>query len=108
MAAVSSTLFELLFMQIALKALADSRPPEGAKGRAAAGGEKADQEAAFYRIEQLGFQIGQRLVERLLHRDAPALAAAGAPGDPFAQHIDIVKYICKEFWLAALPRASTT
>jgi hypothetical protein len=78
---VNAAVFNLLFMQIAFKALADST----------AQSEQVDQEAAFYRIEQLGFQVGQRLIEQLLlSTQSPRLA----------EHIDAVKFLCKDFWVS--------
>lgn len=48
-----------------------------------------DQELAFYRIERIGFQVGQRLADRLVvgHR-------------LFIDQLDILKYVCKDYWLA--------
>lgn len=74
-----------LFMQIVFKALSDSKNPSSPS-------EPIDQEAAFYRIEQLGYQVGQRLLLQSLYRNAPS---ARLP-----QQIDQVKYLCKEFWQA--------
>lgn len=82
-AQVNSVVLHLLFIQIIQKALEDSKP---------SGADHPDQEAAFYRIEQLGFNAGQRLVERLLSQTYQAR---------FAEQIDIVKYLCKEFWMAS-------
>lgn len=70
-----------LFMQIVFKALEDSK---------ASAEDPPDQEAAFYRIEQLGFQVGQRLLERIL--------LAQMPESRILEQIDSVKFLCKEFW----------
>lgn len=78
-------------MQLAFKALEDSK--HGGGNDNGGGGkveEQSDYEAAFYRIEQYGFQVGQRLIERLLlHTQSPRLA----------ENIDAIKYLCKEFWM---------
>lgn len=70
-----------LFMQIVFKALEDSK---------ASTEDPPDQEAAFYRIEQLGYQVGQRLLERIL--------LAQMPESRILEQIDSVKFLCKEFW----------
>lgn len=44
-------------------------------------------QAASRKIEFAGFQVGQRLAERYT-KDAPR----------FAETIDIIKFICKDFW----------
>ncbi|CAJ0639056.1 7778_t:CDS:2 [Entrophospora sp. SA101] len=43
-----------------------------------------DKEAVFYKLEMLGYQVGQSLVER----DRPR----------FVDTLDVVKYICKDLW----------
>lgn len=89
----SSTAFNLLFMQLAFRALEESRPMsrEGATTLE----EQPDHEAAFYKIERLGFQVGQRLIERLLlQTQAPRMT----------EQIDAVKYLCKEFWTAVFDK----
>lgn len=86
-AQVNTVVLQLLFMQVIQKALEDSRP---------SGADIPDQEAAFYRIEQLGFNAGQRLVERLL---------AHTQQSRFAEQIDMVKYLCKEFWMASFGKS---
>lgn len=70
-----------LFMQVVLKALEDSRTSSS---------DPPDQEAAFYRIEQLGYQVGQRLSERILLTQTPE--------SRILEQIDGVKFLCKEFW----------
>ncbi|PJF17459.1 hypothetical protein PSACC_02761 [Paramicrosporidium saccamoebae] len=78
---VNAVAFNLLFMQVAFKALEDSKTED-----------EHDHEAAFYRIEQLGYQVGQRLVERLL---------AQTQVSRLPEQIDVVKFLCKEFWMVA-------
>jgi len=46
-----------------------------------------DKEAVFYKLEMLGYQVGQSLVERFA-RDRPR----------FVDTLDVVKYICKDLW----------
>lgn len=82
-AAVNSVAFNLLFMQIVFRAL---------EGK----GEPVDEEAAFYRIEQLGFQVGNRLVERVLHFTKTL---------PFQDPIDVVKFLCKDYWSSIFGKA---
>lgn len=79
---MNESFFKLLFMQAVESALSQS-VPENAEDNA------PDQELAFYRIERIGFQVGQRLIDRLTlgHR-------------LFADQLDVFKYICKEYWHA--------
>ena len=78
---MNDTLFKLLFVQLIELSLNQSIPDDSEI-------RKPDQELAFYRIERIGFQVGQRLVDRLIlgHR-------------LFADQLDVLKYICKEYWL---------
>ncbi|RHZ49570.1 hypothetical protein Glove_519g92 [Diversispora epigaea] len=46
-----------------------------------------DKEAVFYKLEMLGYQVGQSLVERFT-RERPR----------FVDTLDVVKFICKELW----------
>ncbi|KAJ3361055.1 Trafficking protein particle complex subunit 33 [Allomyces javanicus] len=48
-----------------------------------------DREAVFFKMEMLGYNVGQRLVERLAKDHAR-----------FTDTLDVVKFICKEFWMA--------
>ncbi|KAI7866052.1 transport protein particle component [Spinellus fusiger] len=48
---------------------------------------ETDSEAVFYKLETLGYAVGQRLVERFT-KDRPR----------FADTLDVVKFICKDFW----------
>lgn len=79
---VNAALFHQFFMQLVFKALLDSKSSPQ---------DPPDQEAAFYRIEQLGYQVGQRLVERILLL---------TPGSRLVEQIECVKFLCKEFWMA--------
>ncbi|OJD11590.1 hypothetical protein AJ78_07661 [Emergomyces pasteurianus Ep9510] len=44
-------------------------------------------EATFYRLETLGFRVGQGLAERF-SRDRPR----------FTDNLDVIKFLCKDFW----------
>jgi len=44
-------------------------------------------EAMHYKLEQIGFRVGQKLVERQT-KDRPR----------FAEKLDIIKFVCKEIW----------
>ncbi|CAG8507810.1 10573_t:CDS:2 [Cetraspora pellucida] len=46
-----------------------------------------DKESVFYKLEVLGYQVGQSLVERFT-RDRPR----------FVDTLDVVKFICKDLW----------
>ncbi|CAI2183559.1 19639_t:CDS:2 [Funneliformis geosporum] len=46
-----------------------------------------DKEAVYYKLEVLGYQVGQSLVEKFT-RDRPR----------FVDTLDVVKFICKELW----------
>lgn len=85
----NSITFNLLFMEIVYRALEASRPKNQP-------GEPVDDEAAFYRIEQLGFQVGQRLVGRVLQLSGTL---------PFPDPIEVVKFICKEYWSSIFGKA---
>ena len=79
---MNETLFKVLFMQLIDVSLQQSIPEDSEIP-------KPDQELAFYRIERIGFQVGQRLIDRLVlgHR-------------LFSDQLDVLKYICKDYWLA--------
>ncbi|KXS21596.1 transport protein particle component [Gonapodya prolifera JEL478] len=47
-------------------------------------------EAAYLKLEMMGYRVGQALVERLT-RDRPR----------FGDTLDVVKYVCKDLWTAA-------
>ena len=79
---MNDTLFKVLFVQLIEISLKQSIPDDSEIPQ-------PDQELAFYRIERIGFQVGQRLINRLVlgHR-------------LFTDQLDILKYICKDYWLA--------
>lgn len=83
---VNAVALQLLFMQIVFSALEESRPPS-ADARAA-DVDLPDNEAAFYHIEQLGYQVGQRLVERTLLNETKG----------FPEQLDVIKFLCKDYW----------
>ncbi|KAI8329058.1 transport protein particle component [Chlamydoabsidia padenii] len=47
----------------------------------------ADIDAVFYKLETLGYSVGQRLIERFT-KDRPR----------FVDTLDVVKFICKDLW----------
>ncbi|OAX81138.1 hypothetical protein ACJ72_04521 [Emergomyces africanus] len=49
--------------------------------------EEEHREATFYRLETLGFRVGQGLAERF-SRDRPR----------FTDNLDVIKFLCKDFW----------
>ncbi|KAH8600783.1 transport protein particle component [Bisporella sp. PMI_857] len=55
-----------------------------------AGGLDEDElrDAAFYRLENLGYRVGQGLVERF-SRDRPR----------FTDTLDVIKFLCKDLWM---------
>lgn len=72
----SQYIFNLIFLEIcqnSIKLLGDD-----------------NSEAPFYKIENLGFEVGKKMMERILLKFPPH--------NPFSETIDIIKYICKEFW----------
>lgn len=79
---MNETVFKQLFVELVELSLRQSIPDDSEIN-------EPDQELAFYRIERIGFQVGQRLVNKLIvgHR-------------LFTDQLDILKYICKEYWLA--------
>ncbi|KAI9189887.1 hypothetical protein H9P43_001320 [Blastocladiella emersonii ATCC 22665] len=48
-----------------------------------------DREAVYFKLEMLGYNVGQRLVERMAKDHAR-----------FKDTLDVVKFICKDFWTA--------
>ncbi|KAI8812403.1 NO signaling/Golgi transport ligand-binding domain-containing protein [Cladochytrium replicatum] len=48
-----------------------------------------DREGAYYKLENMGYRVGVSIVERIT-RDRPR----------FADNLDVVKFICKDFWVA--------
>ncbi|KAI9836684.1 MAG: hypothetical protein M1819_001320 [Sarea resinae] len=54
---------------------------------AAAADEEEQREAAFFRLEMLGYRVGQGLVERF-SRDRPR----------FTDTLDAIKFLCKDLW----------
>ncbi|OJJ69251.1 hypothetical protein ASPBRDRAFT_658654 [Aspergillus brasiliensis CBS 101740] len=45
-------------------------------------------ETTFFRLESLGYRVGQGLAERRFSRDRPR----------FADNLDIIKFLCKDLW----------
>jgi len=84
---VNGASFHHLFMQLVCCALTESKPSPS---------EPADQEAAFYRIEQLGYQVGQRLLSPILFQYSSTL---------ITEQLERVKFLCKEFWTVIFGKA---
>ncbi|KAK3380316.1 transporter particle component [Lasiosphaeria ovina] len=59
----------------------------GAGGRRAAMDEEEEREAVFYRLDTIGYRVGQGLVERF-SRDRPR----------FNDTLDVIKFLCKDLW----------
>ncbi|KAJ3042025.1 Trafficking protein particle complex subunit 33 [Rhizophlyctis rosea] len=51
-------------------------------------GTEVDKEASYFKLETLGYRVGAALVEKFT-KDRPR----------FLDNLDVVKFICKEFWL---------
>ncbi|KAL2007185.1 hypothetical protein VTN00DRAFT_8623 [Thermoascus crustaceus] len=49
--------------------------------------EEEQREATFYRLESLGYRVGQGLAERF-SRDRPR----------FTDNLDVIKFLCKDLW----------
>ncbi|KAK0748815.1 transport protein particle component [Apiosordaria backusii] len=49
--------------------------------------EDEEREAVFYRLENIGYRVGQGLVERFA-RDRPR----------FSDTLDVIKFVCKDLW----------
>jgi trafficking protein particle complex subunit 6 len=49
--------------------------------------EEEEREAVFYRLETLGYRVGQGLVERFA-KDRPR----------FNDTLDVIKFVCKDLW----------
>eukprot|EP01112_Ceratiomyxa_fruticulosa_P019761 TRINITY_DN6548_c0_g1_i1.p1 TRINITY_DN6548_c0_g1~~TRINITY_DN6548_c0_g1_i1.p1 ORF type:complete len:186 (-),score=22.77 TRINITY_DN6548_c0_g1_i1:69-626(-) len=49
----------------------------------------ANTEAVYYKLERLGFRVGQQLVERFTMDHTR-----------FQDTLEVIKFLCKEFWLA--------
>jgi len=63
----------------------------GTRGDGTQAGEEQEQEerdAVFYRLEMLGYRVGQGLVERF-SKDRPR----------FTDTLDVIKFLCKDLWM---------
>ncbi|KAJ1545444.1 Trafficking protein particle complex subunit 33 [Cladochytrium tenue] len=106
--AVAESCFDLLMMEIvdlmhrpaaaAAAAAAATRPgatalSEDASSPSAAAtatdATASDKEAAYFKLETLGYRVGMAIAERAT-RDRPR----------FADNLEIVKFICKDFWIS--------
>ncbi|KAI9201806.1 NO signaling/Golgi transport ligand-binding domain-containing protein [Polychytrium aggregatum] len=52
------------------------------------GGVEVDKEAAYFKLENLGYRVGFALAERFT-KDKPR----------FVDSLDVVKFICRDFWM---------
>ncbi|TVY26132.1 Trafficking protein particle complex subunit, partial [Lachnellula hyalina] len=50
--------------------------------------EEEERDAVFYRLEMLGYRVGQGLVERF-SKDRPR----------FTDTLDVIKFLCKDLWM---------
>jgi len=90
---INETCFE--FLSIEMVDYVMRTTPSGPPGAAANpdAGSNAGSEAVFYKLERLGFRVGQRLVERFTMDHTR-----------FQDHLEVIKFICKEFWLAVFKK----
>ncbi|KAK2604355.1 hypothetical protein N8I77_007294 [Diaporthe amygdali] len=80
----------------ASSAAAADKDVSSTAGTAAGGGggpravmdEEEERDAVFYRLETLGYRVGQGLVERF-SRDRPR----------FNDTLDVIKFLCKDLWM---------
>ncbi|KAI9785014.1 MAG: Trafficking protein particle complex subunit 33 [Geoglossum umbratile] len=56
--------------------------------------DEEEREAVFYRLEMLGYRVGQGLVERGF--DEEARFSRDRPR--FADTLDVIKFLCKDLW----------
>ncbi|KAL1877400.1 hypothetical protein Daus18300_002384 [Diaporthe australafricana] len=63
-------------------------PAAGGGGPRAVMDEEEERDAVFYRLETLGYRVGQGLVERF-SRDRPR----------FNDTLDVIKFLCKDLWM---------
>ncbi|KAJ3187080.1 Trafficking protein particle complex subunit 33 [Gaertneriomyces sp. JEL0708] len=50
---------------------------------------ESDNEAAYFKLENLGYRVGMAMIERLT-KERPR----------FLDQLDVVKFICKEYWIS--------
>lgn len=100
MGLINEVLLEHLFMEIVFHTLDNSLQEDSTE---------PDQEMAFYKIERIGFNIGQRIIEmyqsfligtvfhtvRLLHKNL---------NTRITDQLEAFKFICKEFWTFVFKR----
>ncbi|KAJ3341882.1 Trafficking protein particle complex subunit 6B, partial [Entophlyctis luteolus] len=56
-----------------------------------------DRDSAFAKLEAAGYRVGMALIERLV---LPARTLVARDRQRFTDNLDIVKFICKDYWLA--------
>jgi len=89
---VAESCFEFLHLEMVDYFLHQARATAGGKK-----GDKGDDEAVMKQTSEklvgVGFSVGQRLAERYTKDSAI-----------FAEQIDMIKFICKEFWIAVFKK----
>lgn len=70
------------------KDVSSPAPAAAATAPRAAMDEEEERDAVFYRLETLGYRVGQGLVERF-SRDRPR----------FNDTLDVIKFLCKDLWM---------
>ncbi|RAK96428.1 uncharacterized protein BO80DRAFT_458967 [Aspergillus ibericus CBS 121593] len=75
------------FLLIELVPMAERMAKELASGEKSPDDEEI-RETTFFRLESLGYRVGQGLAERRFSRDRPR----------FADNLDIIKFLCKDLW----------
>ena len=60
--------------------------------------QKHNAEAAFYCIERMGFDVGQRYIQRILFESTESGNSTKSKHIIFPEAIDVVKFLCKEVW----------
>ncbi|KAK2811867.1 hypothetical protein FQN50_001905 [Emmonsiellopsis sp. PD_5] len=81
---LSSSCLDLLLIELVPMAERLAEELSGAEGKL---DDEEHREATFYRLETLGYRVGQGLAERF-SRDRPR----------FTENLDVIKFLCKDFW----------
>ncbi|KKZ64985.1 hypothetical protein EMCG_09111 [[Emmonsia] crescens] len=81
---LSASCLDLLLIELVPMAERLAEELSGVEGKL---DEEEHREATFYRLETLGFRVGQGLAERF-SRDRPR----------FTDNLDVIKFLCKDFW----------
>ncbi|KAA8911110.1 transport protein particle component [Sphaerosporella brunnea] len=86
---LNSTALDLLLIEIVplARRLANEAASRSSSSTSVALDDDEEREAMFYRLEQLGYKVGQGLVERF-SRDRARMV----------ETLDVIKFICKDLW----------